>query len=70
MYQNIICQDRFWIIELNTPIQWDGEGYPDNAKSVWACLLSNEKEMADLTAFWERVKDLPFPEIATIAEPL
>jgi hypothetical protein len=69
MYQNISCQDRFWVIELITNDLWDGVGYPSNCKAVWACLLTNETELADLTAFWERVKDIPFPE-SPLVEPL
>ena len=57
MYQHIECQDRYWIINLSDSVQWDGVGYPNNAKSVWACLLSNAKELEDLRAFWKKIQD-------------
>ena len=51
MIQKIECQERLWVFESNDI--WDGVGYP-TAEKVWACLLSNDAEYADLTEFYAR----------------
>ena len=54
LLQKIICQDRLWV--FTTEELWDGIGYP-KSENVWACLLTNEAEVADLEVFYQTMKE-------------
>lgn len=62
-YQKITSQDRLWIIALDPDQEdWDGIGYP-YSNTVWACLLSNQKECENLEAlFVELTTEKPILE--------
>ena len=43
MIQRIESQGFLFI--LDTEAEWDGIGYPSQAKKVWQCPLSNQEEL-------------------------
>jgi len=61
MIQKIETIDRLYVIDTDT--EWDGQGYPAMAKTVWACLLSNQEERADLEAFFDRMHAIHMAEV-------
>ena len=61
MIQKIETIDRLYVIDTDT--EWDGNGYPTMARTVWACLLSNQEERADLEAFFDRMHAIHMAEV-------
>ena len=61
MIQKIETIDRLYVIDSET--EWDGKGYPTMARTVWACLLSNQEERADLVAFFDRMHAIHMAEV-------
>jgi len=43
MIQRVVTQEFLFILDTET--EWDGVGYPTEAKKVWQCRLDNAQEL-------------------------
>jgi hypothetical protein len=57
IYKEYTTEDRYYIVESEEDITWDGLGYPSYGSKVWCCLTENTEELQAYKALFVQITE-------------